>query len=218
MKAIEVKNLSKTIKGHQILNNISFEIENGDFVGIIGRNASGKSMLFKALTGLIIFTGYVAIFNKEVGIKGNFPDNIGCLIERPGFISHYSGFVNLKFLAGIRNIISENDIKLIMENVGLDPSDKRPYHKYSLGMRQKLGIAQAIMEDPKLIFLDEPMNNLDEESVVQMRALFKTYHQRGTTFILTSHNKDDIQCLCSQVYTITNGELVKNKLEVMKYE
>lgn len=211
MKVLQVSNLSKKIKDHLILDNINFEVEGGDFIGIVGRNASGKSMLFKAITGLIHFSGEVSIFNKRVGVKGSIPEDTGCLIERPGFIAQYSGFTNLKFLAGIKRIITDNEIKVLMEKLGLDANDRRPYYKYSLGMKQKLGIAQAIMEKPKMILLDEPMNNLDEESILSMRNIFQDMNQAGITFILTSHNKMDIDFLCNQVFTINNGKLYYNE-------
>lgn len=206
--AIVVRNLKKELKGHKILNNIAFDVEKNDFFGIVGRNASGKSMLYKALAGLItVNEGEIIIENIDIVKKRILPDDLGFLIEAPGFLPQFSGFKNLKFLASIRDKITEEEIKKAMQTVGLDPDDKRPYRKYSLGMKQKLGIAQAIMENPKILLLDEPMNNLDYESIISMRELFKKLNNNGTTILITSHNKEDIEILCNKKAELENGYL-----------
>ncbi len=207
--ALSVKNLTKKIKDHTILDNINLEVEEGEICGIVGRNASGKSMLFKAITGLVtIDKGKVEIFGEEMGDKRNSPQKIGALIEYPGFLPQYSGRKNLEMLAYINKIIGRKEIEEAMRKLGLDPGDKRSYRKYSLGMRQKLGIAAAIMESPSLILLDEPTNNIDQESIEELyKVLFEINEKYGTTILVSSHHMEDIKNLCSKVYKIDKGIL-----------
>lgn len=163
MPIIKVINLTKKIKNHEILKSINLVIEEPGIYGFIGRNGSGKSVLFKTLVGLMVPTvGSITIFDDAIE-KGNFPKHLGGLFDTSGFLKQYSGFRNLKILASILHEIDDKQIRNMLELVGLDSSDKRPISKYSLGMKQRLGIAQAIMENPKLLILDEPMNALDEE-------------------------------------------------------
>lgn len=205
---IKVINIQKNIKKKNILNNISFEVDEGDMVGIVGKNASGKSMLYKAISGLITLSGgEIIIDDINITKKNVFPKDLGILIEAPGFLPQFSGYKNLKLLADIRGCIDPNRIRETMQQVGLNPDDNLKYKKYSLGMKQKLGIAQAIMEHPKILLLDEPMNNLDNESILQMRELFKSLNANGTTILLTSHNREDVELLCNKVYKIQNGLL-----------
>lgn len=202
-----VQNLVKTIKGQIILNHINLEIEQGKIYGIIGRNGSGKSMLFKAISGLISPTsGKIKVFGEEIS-SGKFPKNFGMLLDKPGFLPHYSAYKNLKLLASINNVISDEEIKNAIALVGLDPELKKPVKQYSLGMKQRLGIAQAIMEKPQFIILDEPMNGLDEEGVAEMRNLILNLKERGVTILLSSHNSEDISLLCDVVYKIDKGIL-----------
>lgn len=205
--AIEIKNLTKKISGNIILDNISLKVEEGKIYGIIGKNGSGKSMLIKAISGLLVpSSGTIKVFEKEI-IKGELPNNIGVLFDSIGLLEQYSSLENLKILASINNKINDNVIKELLLYVGLNPEDKRAVKKYSLGMKQKLGIVQAIMEDPDLILLDEPMNGLDEQSVNIIRELILDLKKRGKTILLTSHNNEDISILCDYVYKMDFGKL-----------
>lgn len=206
-KVVEITNLTKDIKGIKILNNINLNLEIGKAYGIIGRNGSGKSMLFKAICGLINATsGDIKVFNKPIK-DGSFPDDTGIIIEHPGFLPQYSAFKNLKILASINNKISDEKINETISLVGLDPNNKKSVKKYSLGMKQRLGIAQALMEDPKLLILDEPMNGLDLEGVKQIRKILLELKSKSVTILLASHNSDDISEICDYVYTMENGVL-----------
>ncbi|ATD54304.1 ABC transporter ATP-binding protein [Clostridium chauvoei] len=204
---VEIKNASKIINNIKILDNINVSFKSGHIYGIIGKNGSGKTMLFKAICGLInITSGEIKVFDKLIA-NGKFPDDTGIIIENPGFLPQYSGYKNLEILASIRNKITPSDIKDIIRKVGLNPDDNRPVKKYSLGMKQRLGIAQALMENPKLLILDEPMNALDEEAVNDIRKILLDLQKQSVTIILASHNKEDIYTLCDSIYTITNGVL-----------
>ena len=169
---IEVNEVFKKYDDATVLDNVSLEIEKGKIYGLVGRNGSGKTVLMKCICGLIKPTsGEVKVAGKTVGKDVDIPEDIGVIIETPGFIPNYSGFKNLKLLASVRNKISNEEIRKSMEIVGLDPKSRKHVGKYSLGMRQKLGIAQAIMEKPKILILDEPMNGLDNESVAVVRKI-----------------------------------------------
>ena len=211
---IDIKNVSKTINNIKILNNITVSFKSGHIYGLIGRNGSGKTMLFKSICGLInITSGEIRVFNKLIA-NGNFPDDTGIIIENPGFLPQYSGYKNLEILASIRNKINSSDIKNIIKIVGLNPDDKLPVKKYSLGMKQRLGIAQALMESPKLLILDEPMNALDEDGVNDIRKILLNLKKQGVTILIASHNKEDIETLCDSIYTIDNGILHIKKVSV----
>lgn len=206
-KIIEIRNLTKTVKGHDLLKDINLEISQPNVYGIIGRNGSGKSVLFKTIAGLLSPTkGEVRVFGENIG-KGAFPQQFGALLDTPGFLPQYSSFKNLKLLSSIKNQVSDERLKEVISLVGLDPKDRRPVRKYSMGMRQRLGIAQAIMEKPKLLILDEPMNGLDESGVNDMRDMILKFKNEGLTVLLTSHNSEDISMLCESVYRIDNGML-----------
>ena len=203
-----IEQLSLTIGKETLLKNINLSFEQGKIYGIIGRNGSGKTLLFKCVCGYIKpTTGRIIVNGKEIGKEIDFPDNTGMIIETPGFIASDSGFTNLKHLADIRKRIDNNRIRESMESVGLDPDNKKAVKKYSLGMRQRLGIAQAIMENPILLVLDEPMNGLDNEGVEDMRRYLLQWKAEGKTILLASHNKEDIQLLCDTVYEMNKGEL-----------
>lgn len=207
MKEIKIKDLCKTFKGNTILNNINLEVSKGEICGIKGRNGSGKTVLFKLICGLLTpSSGLIEISGKKIE-KGQFPEDIGVIIENPGFITTYSGLSNLKFLASINNKINERDIVDAITKVGLDPNNKKSVKNYSLGMRQRLGIAQAIMEKPKVLILDEPMNALDKDGVESMRNLFLDLKNKGTTILFTSHNAEDIESLSDRIFEMNNGEL-----------
>lgn len=207
---IEITNLCKSFKDTKVLNDITIKIKKGNIIGIIGRNGSGKTVLFKCICGLVSPTkGTVKISNKILGKDMDIPDNIGAIIETPGFLPNYSGFKNLKFLAMIKNQINNEHIKDTIKLVGLNPDSKKHVGKYSLGMRQRLGIAQAIMENPDILILDEPMNGLDNEGVKDMRKLFLSLKEQGKTILLASHNKEDIEVLCDEVYMMDKGILTQ---------
>lgn len=209
MTILEIHNLHKKIKGRQLLKNITLVIDKPGIYGIVGRNGSGKSLLFKTIAGLFVpSSGTVKVFNDIIG-KGNFPKSFGALLDTPGFLTQYSGFQNLKILASIQNKISDQDIKNVLTLVGLDYNDKGPVRKYSLGMRQRLGIAQAIMENPKLLLLDEPMNGLDQSGVAEIRDMILNFRKQDITILLASHNPEDIALLCDEVYKMDGGELVR---------
>lgn len=209
MDKITINNLTKEIKGEKILDNINLNLEEGKIYGFIGYNGSGKSMLFKAICGLIKpTTGYVKIKNMILGKDISFPKSVGVLIEEPGFIPKYTAFQNLKILADIQGSINDADIKRSLEKVGLDPNNNKPVKKYSLGMKQKLGIAQAIMEDPEILILDEPMNALDFDSVKNIRTLLLNMKSKGKTILITSHNKDDIESLSDTIYSLDRGKVL----------
>lgn len=210
MEYIRVEDVSLSIKNTTILNHISVELERSEIHGFVGRNGSGKTMLMKCICGFVKpSSGKIIVDQKEIGKDIDFPESMGCIIETPGFISYYTGLHNLKMLAGLNKKIERSDIARAMELVGLDPMLKQTVGKYSLGMRQRLGIAQAIMEKPDLLVLDEPFNGLDQESVEEMRDLFLSLKEHGTTIILCSHTKEDIDILCSHCYEMSHGEMKK---------
>lgn len=193
-----------------ILDDINLKLVSGKIYGFVGKNGSGKTMLMRAICGLINPTsGEVIIDNKVLGKDISFPDNVGILIENPGFIPSYSGFKNLKYLARIKNKISDEDIKSVILMVGLDPNDKKSYRKYSLGMKQKLGIAGAIMENPNLLILDEPFNALDEETVENIRNIIKYKKDKENIVILSCHDREEIENLCDEIIEIKLGKIVK---------
>lgn len=206
---IDVTNLSKIIRGSVILDNISIQFESGHIYGIIGKNGSGKTMLLRAISGLIVpSSGVVYVDGKALGTEISFPPEIGILIEKPEFLGHLSGFENLKMLSEIKGSISDANIAEYMNYFDLDPEEKKPVRKYSQGMKQKLGIIQAIMENQKLLVLDEPFNALDEKSVKLFRELLIEYKKQEKLIILTSHNKEDIESLCDHTYQIQSGQII----------
>ena len=207
---VQVKDVFLKIKKDVILDKINVNFEKGKIHGLIGRNGSGKTMLMKCICGFVkVTSGQVIVDNKVVGKDCDFPDNIGVIIETPGFIPYYSGFRNLKLLAKINNKITDDDIKRAMESVGLNPILKRAVGKYSLGMRQRLGLAQAIMENPEILILDEPMNRLDKEGVQDMRKYLIELRKQGKTIILASHSSEDISVLCDTVNEMDKGKIKK---------
>ena len=209
---IEVNEVFKKYDDATVLDNVSLEIEKGKIYGLVGRNGSGKTVLMKCICGLIKPTsGEVKVAGKTVGKDVDIPEDIGVIIETPGFIPNYSGFKNLKLLASVRNKISNEEIRKSMEIVGLDPKSRKHVGKYSLGMRQKLGIAQAIMEKPKILILDEPMNGLDNQGVADMRKLFLKLKEQGRTMLVASHNREDIDVLCDEVYEMDHGVLTTER-------
>ena len=205
---ITVKNVNLTIGKTQILKDINVSFEEGKIHGLIGRNGSGKTMLMKCICGFIKPTsGEITVDGKRVGKDVDFPKDMGIIIETPGFIPYYSGYKNLKLLAGLNNRIGKKEIMQSMEQVGLDPKLKRHVRKYSLGMRQRLGLAQAIMENPKILVLDEPFNGLDKDGVKDMREYLLSYKEQGRTILICSHSAEDISLLCDTVCEMDKGSI-----------
>lgn len=206
---IEIKNVNKTIKKAPILRDINLLFEGGKVYGLKGKNGSGKTMLMRAICGLITpESGTIDINGKILGKDISFPESIGVLIENPSFISNYTGFKNLKVLASIKGIITDDRIREALEEIGLDPDDKRTFKKYSLGMKQKLGIAAAIMEEPDIVILDEPINALDEASVVNVREILARQKQRGAVIIIACHDKSELEALSDEIIEISEGRIV----------
>lgn len=206
--AIAIEGVSKQIGDRLILDGINLNVPPGKIYGISGPNGSGKSMLLRVICGLVHPTrGRVWIFGREIGKDVEFPGETGVLIETPGFLPHYSGFRNLQLLAMIRNRISSEDIVNTMRLVGLDPYEPKPVRTYSTGMRQRLGIAQAIMENPRLLLLDEPTNGLDREGIKDVHRLLKELRADGVTILLTSHSREEIDELCDAEFVMGNGRL-----------
>ena len=209
---ITVKNVSLSIKKTEILKDISVEFELGKIHGLIGRNGSGKTMLMKCICGFVRPTsGEITVNEKHIGKDCDFPKNIGVIIETPGFIPYYSGYKNLRLLADLNKKIGSKEIKKAMLQVGLDTELKRHVKKYSLGMRQRLGLAQAIMENPDLLILDEPMNGLDKDGVADVRKYLLDLKEEGKTILIASHSAEDIDVLCDTVCEMDKGILSKVK-------
>lgn len=207
---VDMKNVTKQYGANKVLQDVSLTCETGKIYGLIGRNGSGKTVLLKCICGLVIPTsGEVRVWGQSVGKDVDFPENIGFIIESPGFLLQESGLSNLKHLASIRGKIGIDEIRESMNTVGLDPDLKLHVGKYSMGMRQRLGIAQAIMEKPKLLVLDEPMNGLDNQGVEHIRSLLLALKESGVTILLASHFKDDIAYLCDEVYQMDAGIISK---------
>lgn len=206
---IEVQNVMKRFRDQVVLKNVSISFEKGKIHGIVGRNGSGKTVLFKCICGLMHpEEGVILVNGKRVGRDVDMPEDIGAIIEAPGFLPNYSGYKNLRFLANIRRKIGKEEILNVLRTVGLDPESRKHVGKYSLGMRQRLGIAQAIMEDPEILILDEPMNGLDNAGVQDIRALLLGLKTQGKTILLASHNHEDIAALCDTVHEMDGGVLL----------
>lgn len=205
---IVVKNVSKVFGKEKVLDDVSLKVKKGSIVGIVGRNGSGKTVLFKLICGFYgASEGEITIDGKKLTKSHSTPENIGSIIETPGFLGSYSGYRNLKFLADIRNKIGKKEIFEAIEMVGLDPKSRKHVRKYSLGMRQRLGLAQTFMEGQDILILDEPMNGLDNQGVEDMRKLFLKLKDQGRTILVASHNREDIDVLCDEVYQMDHGVL-----------
>lgn len=205
---IQIKDLNLNIKGHLILSDVSMTMQEGKIYGLVGNNGSGKTMLMKCICGFITPTSGEIIVNAEViGRDIDYIKDAGIIIENPGFIPYYSGMKNLRMLSEINGTTDKTKIRETMEICGLNPELKLPVKKYSLGMRQRLGIAQAIMEDQSVLILDEPMNGLDKEGVAAIRELLLKKKGQGKLIILASHNREDIAVLCDEVFEVEKGKI-----------
>lgn len=210
MGIIEIKNAGKCINGVWIFRNVTASFSSGTIYGLIGRNGSGKTMLLKSICGLCRLTeGSLSVKGQQVGKEIDIPDSLGAIIEVPGFLPNISGFSNLKYLARLKSQINDDQICQAIRTVGLDPESRKHVGKYSLGMRQRLGIAQAIMEDPDILLLDEPMNGLDTQGVNDVKVILNKLRADGKTILLASHNSEDINELCDIVYRMDGGRLSK---------
>ena len=204
--AISVQNLSKSFGQERVLKNVTRDFEKRKIHGIVGNNGSGKTVLMKCICGFLIpDSGSITVNGERVGVDVDFPRDMGLIIETPGFLPNMTGVKNLEILASLNKKIGLEEIASAIRRVGLDPLMKKPVGKYSLGMRQRLGIAQAIMEDPALLILDEPLNGLDKYGVREMRQLIKGLKEQGKTILLASHNQGDIDELCDTVCEMDAG-------------
>lgn len=209
---IVIDKLTKSFKGKTVLEDVNMRLQEGRIYGIVGDNGSGKTVLLKLICGFMKpDSGTVTVNGKVIGKDADFPENTGIIIEAPGFLPNYSGMKNLEYLASIRGKIGKEQIESAMKTVGLDPSSKLRVGKYSLGMKQRLGIAQAIMEDQQLLILDEPMNALDKDTVEEMRRLFLSFKASGKTMLIVSHNEGDISTLCDEVYEFDGAKIKKRE-------
>lgn len=206
-KTIRLKNVSKQFQSEKILKDINIEFEENHIYGIIGKNGSGKTVLLKIIAGYLKPShGEVYVMDKKIGVDIDFPDSMGLIIETPGFLLQYTAYQNLEYLAKIRNRINRNEIIDAIRMVGLDPTSRKKVGKYSLGMRQRLGIAQAIMEKPDIILLDEPMNGLDKKGIVQVKQLLCELKEQGKTILMTSHYAEDLE-ICDKILEMDAGTL-----------
>ena len=206
---VNVCNVKKIIRGNMVLDDITYRFESGNVYGLVGRNGCGKTMLLRMITGLIKATdGEVYVDGKLIGKELDFPPDLGVVIEKPKLIEHMTGYENLKIIADIKKLMTDEDIKGWMEKFGLDSSLKQPVRKYSLGMKQKIGIIQAIMENPKILVLDEPFNALDVQSVELLRNIILELKEKGCLIIVTSHHEDDINAVCNKILYMNEGRLV----------
>ncbi len=205
---LEINDVTKVIRGVQVIDHVSLKMNAGEVVGLQGINGSGKTMLMRLLSGLIFPTsGEIRFDEKILGKDIMFPESIGVLIENPSFLDNYTGFANLKMLASIKGEIDDNAIREAIERVGLDPFDKKKYKRYSLGMKQRLGIAAAIMENPKVLILDEPTNALDSAGVELLKNIVEREKKRGALVILSCHDIGILQAMSDRIFHMENGKI-----------
>ncbi|MDY2628330.1 MAG: ATP-binding cassette domain-containing protein [Lachnospiraceae bacterium] len=208
MNYVIVKDVVKRFGAAEILHGVNMTLEQGKIYGIIGNNGSGKTVLMKCICGFLpVTSGEILVNGRRIGKDIDFPDSLGAIIETPGFLNNLTGRKNLEILAQLKGRIGRREIKEVLRQVGLDPELKKKVSQYSLGMRQRLGIAQAIMEDPKLLILDEPFNGLDKHGVDEIRQLILKWKAQGKTILLASHNGEDIRVLCDEVFEMDAGNI-----------
>lgn len=213
MITIELEHITKSIKKAEILKDISLSFASGKIYGLRGKNGCGKTMLMRTISGLLFpDSGRIVINGRELHKDMDFPESIGVLIENPSFLPQYTGYKNLKLLGSIGGKTGDADIRLALERVGLDPEDKRTYRKYSLGMKEKLGIANAIMGEPDIIILDEPINALDEESVEKIKAVLIELKEKGRLIIIACHDREELEYLSDVVYVLKDGCFVDTEV------
>ena len=204
---VKVENVTKYFKQEKVLDDVNMNLETGHIYGIVGKNGAGKTVLFKIIAGFIKpSSGKVTVAGKIIGVDRDFPDSLGLIIETPGFLSQYNAYQNLLYLANINNKISKEDVKESIRMVGLDPGSNKKVGKFSLGMRQRLGIAQAIMENPNLIILDEPMNGLDKKGIEDVKELLLKLKGDVKTILMASHYAEDME-ICDEVFQMEDGKL-----------
>lgn len=205
---ITVKNITRVIKGTTVLDSVSMEMKSGEIVGLRGENGSGKTMLMRMIAGLIFPTqGSVQIDGRVLGKELAFPEEMGILLENPTFLENYTGYQNLRMLASIQNRIGEEEIKKAIRRVGLEWDDRKKYRKYSLGMKQRLGIAAAVMETPQLIILDEPSNALDDQGCEMLRQIIREEKARNALILVSSHDGSLLEEIADTIYIMKNGHL-----------
>lgn len=215
MRMIELRNVTKCIKGNMVLRDVNCKLESGQIYGLVGRNGSGKTMLLRMMAGLILPTqGQVIVDGEPLHKTISFPKDMGILIEKPEMMMNLSGMENLKLLAEIRGAIEETTIREYMQLFSLDPDSRQPVKKYSLGMKQKIGIIQALMEDPSLLLLDEPFNALDEHSVELLRKLLLKCKKEGKLVVITSHHREDIEAVCDSILPMEEGRIDSRGMSV----
>lgn len=211
---IEIKHLTKKFGDVSVIEDLSMVFEKGKIYGLVGRNGSGKTMLMKHILGFVHATsGSIFVDGKEIGKDIDLPQNIGAIIENPGFLPEYSGVKNLRLLSMIRGKIGKTEVQEAMYMVGLDPASKKHVGKYSLGMKQRLGIAQALMEDPDILLLDELMNGLDNEGVREIREILLQQKKNGKILVIASHNKEDIDVLCDEIFYLDKGKVIQHSVK-----
>lgn len=205
---IEMKDYCKTLRGAEVLKHISATFSSGNVYGLKGQNGCGKTMMMRAICGLILPTsGEVTIDGKVLGKDLSFPESVGVLIENPAFINAYTGFKNLRFLADIQKKISDAEIREALTAVGLDPDDRRSYRKYSLGMKERLGIAAAIMGTPELMILDEPLNGVDEAGAEIVKKLILDLKAKNKLIVMSCHDSEDLYSLCNVIVNVSAGQI-----------
>lgn len=206
MAYIELEKVSRRFGQEEVLKELTWSLEAGQVYGIVGNNGSGKTVLMKCICGFLpVTSGVIKVGGRQIRKDVDFPEGLGVIIETPGFLTGLSGKRNLEILAELRGQVGEEKICQVLEKVGLDPSMKKPVGKYSLGMRQRLGIAQAIMEDPEFLILDEPFNGLDHRGAAEIRKILLEQKEQGKTILLASHNGEDIRILCDRVFEMDGG-------------
>ena len=214
MNVITVQNLNKKFGDNEVLTSINLEFEAGQIYGIVGRNGSGKSVLLKCIAGLVLPTsGEICVLGKRIGKDIDFAPRTGIAIEQPGLLLRKSAYENMKTLAALTKRPSSKEINRLIQIVGLDPTEKKPVGRYSMGMKQRLSIAMALMDNPDILLLDEPMSNLDITGAAQMRALYQELAHRGKTILIATHVQEDVTELCNRMCRIENG---RASIECMK--